>query len=148
MRSLTGAALDFYSCFISYSTANQDFAERLHADLQAKGVRCWFAPHDIQGGRKIHEQIDEAIRLYDKLVLILSAYGLKTGFWPLAGDCGDERRRHGSTALSTPLIRDDRPLVETRLSARRSPQSRRSRLQISRRGTIVVVQHAAQTLTP
>jgi uncharacterized protein YjbI with pentapeptide repeats len=72
MRSLTGAALEFYSCFISYSTKDQDFADRLHADMQARGVRCWFAPHDIQGGRKIHEQIDEAIRVYDKLLLILS----------------------------------------------------------------------------
>jgi hypothetical protein len=72
IRSLTGAALDFYSCFISYSTKDQAFAERLHADLQARGVRCWFAPHYIQGGRKVHEQIDEAIRVYDKLLLILS----------------------------------------------------------------------------
>ena len=72
MKSLTGAAFDFYSCFISYSTKDQPFADRLHADLQARGIRCWFAPHDIQGGRKIHEQIDEAIRLYDKLLLILS----------------------------------------------------------------------------
>jgi hypothetical protein len=71
-RSLTGAALEFYSCFISYSTKDQDFADRLYADLQARGVRCWFAPHDIQGGRRIHEQIDEAIRVYDKLLLILS----------------------------------------------------------------------------
>jgi hypothetical protein len=72
MKSLTGAALDFYSCFISYSTKDQDFADRLYADLQAKGVRCWFAPHDIQGGRKIHEQIDEAIKVHDKLLLVLS----------------------------------------------------------------------------
>lgn len=72
MKSLTGAAFDFYSCFISYSTKDQDFADRLYTDLQAKGVRCQFAPHDIQGGRKIHEQIDEAIRVYDKLLLILS----------------------------------------------------------------------------
>jgi hypothetical protein len=72
MKSLTGAALDFYSCFISYSTADQAFADRLHADLQARGVRCWFSPHDIQGGRKLHEQIDEAIKVYDKLLLILS----------------------------------------------------------------------------
>jgi hypothetical protein len=72
MRSLTGAALDFYSCFISYSTKDQDFADRLYADLQSRGVRCWFAPHDIQGGRKVHEQIDEAIRVYDKLLLLLS----------------------------------------------------------------------------
>jgi len=71
-RSLTGAPLDFYSVFISYSTKDQEFADRLHADLQAKGVRCWFAPHDIKGGRKIHEQIDEAIRIHDKLLLVLS----------------------------------------------------------------------------
>jgi hypothetical protein len=64
--------IQFYSCFISYSTEDQDFANRLHPDLQNKGVRCWFAPHDIQGGKKIHEQIDEAIRVYDKLLLILS----------------------------------------------------------------------------
>ena len=72
MKSLTGSAFDYYSCFISYSTRDQEFADRLYGDLQAKGVRCWFAPHDIQGGRKIHEQIDEAIRVYDKLLLILS----------------------------------------------------------------------------
>ncbi len=70
--SLLGTATAFSSCFISYSTADQEFAEQLHADLQNKGVRCWFAPNDIQGGKKIHEQIDEAIRLHDKLLLILS----------------------------------------------------------------------------
>ena len=32
--------IDFYSCFISYSSKDKDFAERLYADLQAKGVRC------------------------------------------------------------------------------------------------------------
>jgi hypothetical protein len=65
-------ATAFASCFISYSTRDQDFADRLYADLQNKGVRCWFAPHDIKGGRKLHEQIDEAIRVYDRLLLILS----------------------------------------------------------------------------
>jgi len=73
-----GQAIQFYSCFISYSTQDQDFADRVHADLQSKGVRCWFAPHDVKGGRKIHEQIDEAIRLYDKLLLILSRNSMKS----------------------------------------------------------------------
>jgi uncharacterized protein YjbI with pentapeptide repeats len=72
VKSLTGAAFEFRSVFISYSNEDQDFADRLHADLQSRGVRCWFAPHDAQGGRKLHEQIDEAIRVYDKLLLILS----------------------------------------------------------------------------
>lgn len=69
---LTSEAIQFYSCFISYSTIDQDFAERLHNDLQSNGVRCWFAPEDAQGGRKLHEQIEEAIRVYDKLLIILS----------------------------------------------------------------------------
>jgi hypothetical protein len=72
MASLVGTGIEFYSLFISYSTNDQVFAERLHADLQAKGVRCWFAPHDMRSGKKVHKQIDEAIRVYDKLLLILS----------------------------------------------------------------------------
>jgi uncharacterized protein YjbI with pentapeptide repeats len=71
--SLVGRPIEFYSCFISYATKDQEFAERLHADLQAKGVRCWFAPENIAGGKKLHEQIDEAIRLHDRLLLILSS---------------------------------------------------------------------------
>ena len=77
---LEAGPIQFYSCFISYSTANQEFAERLHADLQARGVRCWFAPHDMQAGKKIHDQIDEAIRVYDKLLLILSEASM-TSTW-------------------------------------------------------------------
>jgi len=77
-KSLATNPIEFYSCFISYSTKDQDFADRLYADLQNKGVRCWFAPHDVQGGRKLHEQIDEAIRLHDKLLLILSPYSMES----------------------------------------------------------------------
>jgi uncharacterized protein YjbI with pentapeptide repeats len=76
VKSLTTNPIEFYSCFISYSAKDQDFGDRLYADLQNKGVRCWFAPHDIQGGKKLHEQIDEAIRLHDKLLLILSPHSM------------------------------------------------------------------------
>jgi TIR domain/Pentapeptide repeats (8 copies) len=76
LESLAANPIEFYSCFISYSTKDQDFAERLHADLQSKGVRCWFAPDDIQGGRKTHEQIDQAIRMHERLLLILSAHSM------------------------------------------------------------------------
>jgi hypothetical protein len=64
--------IHFYSCFISYASHDQAFADQLYADLQSKGVRCWFAPHDMRGGRKVHEQIDAAIHVYDRLLLILS----------------------------------------------------------------------------
>jgi TIR domain len=64
--------------FISYSTKDQEFADRLQSDLQDNGVRCWFAPHQIQGGKKIHEQIDGAIRRYDRLLLILSRHSMES----------------------------------------------------------------------
>ena len=79
-RSLVGQPIEFYSCFISYSSHDQAFAERLHADLRAQNLRCWFAPHDIQGGRKVHEQIDEAIRIYDRLLLILSEASMRSSW--------------------------------------------------------------------
>ncbi len=41
MKSLAGNPIEFYSCFISYSSQDDDFAQRLYADLQAKNVRCW-----------------------------------------------------------------------------------------------------------
>ncbi|MGA2218235.1 MAG: toll/interleukin-1 receptor domain-containing protein [Terracidiphilus sp.] len=78
MESLNFTSIEFYSLFISYSTKDQDFADRLYADLQAKGVRCWFAPQDVQGGKKLHEQIDEAIQVHDKLLLILSPDSMKS----------------------------------------------------------------------
>lgn len=72
MPSLTGDAIQFYSCFISYSSTDQEFADRLHADLQNAGVRCWFAPHDLPIGAKTWDGIDQAIRTRDKVLLILS----------------------------------------------------------------------------
>jgi hypothetical protein len=66
------------SCFISYSTADQTFSERLYSDLQDSGVRCWFAPHHIRGGKKLSPQIDDAIRHHDRLLLILSAQSMKS----------------------------------------------------------------------
>jgi uncharacterized protein YjbI with pentapeptide repeats len=84
-------AIQYYSCFISYSTKDQAFADRLYADLQAAGVRCWFAPHDIKGGRKIHEQLDEAIRLHDKLLLILSEHSMASEW--VKTEIGKARKR-------------------------------------------------------
>jgi hypothetical protein len=72
LPSLLNEPFQFYSCFISYASQDQAFAERLHADLQNKGVRCWFAPEDMKIGDRLRPRIDETIRVYDKLLLVLS----------------------------------------------------------------------------
>jgi hypothetical protein len=76
--SLLNQPLQFYSCFISYSTKDQDFADRLYADLQNKGVRCWFAPQDLKIGDPFRQRIDEAIRIHEKLLVILSEHSVRS----------------------------------------------------------------------
>ena len=78
LPSLLNQPIQFYSCFISYSSKDQKFADRLHADLQNKGVRCWFTPHDLPIGAKTLDTIDEAIRLRDKVLLILSRHSIES----------------------------------------------------------------------
>lgn len=68
----------FYSCFISYSSIDEEFARRLHGRMRDARLRVWFAPEDIQGGKKLHEQIETAIRLYDKLLIVLSEASMQS----------------------------------------------------------------------
>lgn len=70
--SLVGKAIQYHSCFISYSADDERFARKLHDDLQMNGVRAWFAPEDLKIGETIEDSIDAAIRTHDKLILVLS----------------------------------------------------------------------------
>jgi hypothetical protein len=76
LPSLLGEALQRYSCFISYSARDNGFTRRLYNELQGHGVRCWFAPEDLKIGERIRTGIDDAIRIHDKLLLVLSQYSV------------------------------------------------------------------------
>lgn len=78
LPSLMNQAIDFYSCFISYSSKDQSFCDFLASQMRGKGLRVWYAPDNMQGGKKIHEQIGSAIRLHDKLILVLSEHSIKS----------------------------------------------------------------------
>lgn len=75
-NSLRGKAIRYHSCFISYASADERFARKLHDDLQMNGVRVWFAPEDLKIGDAIENSIDEAILSYDKLILVLSQHSM------------------------------------------------------------------------
>ena len=80
VKSLTKKAFDYYSCFISYSHKDEDCAKRLWEGLQAKGVSCYYAPHDLPIGAKMRPAIDEAIRIHDKLLIILSEHSVQSNW--------------------------------------------------------------------
>jgi hypothetical protein len=46
--------------------------------MREANLRVWYAPEEMKGGRKLHEQIYEAIHVHDKLLLVLSEHSLKS----------------------------------------------------------------------
>jgi hypothetical protein len=107
MRSLVGKAIDFYSCFISYSSKDDGFARRLHADLQQKGVRCWFAPQDLKIGDKFRTRIDESIRIYDKLMVILSVNSISSPWVEEEVEAALEKERKQKKLVLFPILLDE-----------------------------------------
>jgi hypothetical protein len=71
-------SIEYYNVFFSYSTADEEFATRLHNDFQATGIRCWKWDHDARTGKSLWAEIDRAIRVHDKLVLVASESSLKS----------------------------------------------------------------------
>jgi hypothetical protein len=107
MRSLTAKPIEFSSCFISYSSKDQEFADRLYADLQNKGVRCWFAPEDLKIGDRFRDRIDESIRLHDKLLLILSENSVSSPWVSDEVEAAIEREHKEGRIVLFPIRIDD-----------------------------------------
>lgn len=74
------ASVLYNSCFIAYAHEDAALAQQLHNDLQAQGVQCWFALHDMKIGARIRPTIDQAIRQQDKLLLLVSSHSINS-YW-------------------------------------------------------------------
>ena len=107
LPSLLNEPFQFYSCFISYASKDQAFAERLHADLQNKGVRCWFAPEDMKIGDRLRPRIDETIRVYDKLLLVLSKTSVASQWVEQEVETALARERQQGTTILFPVRIDN-----------------------------------------
>lgn len=112
MRSLVIQPIEFYSCFISYSSKDDEFARRLHTDLQASHVRCWFAPEDLRIGDRFRDRIDESIRVHDKLLLVLSANSIDSPWVRREVEAAFEREDREKRLVLFP-IRLDNAVMET-----------------------------------
>jgi hypothetical protein len=80
LPSFWNQPFEFYSCFISYSHTDKNFARRLHDALQGRGIRCWLDEHQLLPGDLVHAAVDEGIRLWDKVLLCASEASL-TSWW-------------------------------------------------------------------
>jgi hypothetical protein len=107
LHSLIGQPIEFYSCFISHSSKDQNFVERLHSDLQSKAVRCWYAPEDFKIGDKIRMTIDESIRLHDKLLVVLSANSIQSDWVEQEVESALAKERETGRTILFPIRLDD-----------------------------------------
>jgi hypothetical protein len=113
VRSLMATPIEFYSCFISYSSQDHAFAERLNADLRSKNLRCWFAPEDIKIGETFEERIEESIRLYDKVMIVLSRASMRSNWVEREVKAAREREDREGRAVLFP-IRLDAEIMTTK----------------------------------
>jgi hypothetical protein len=107
MKSLVVDPIEYYSCFISYSTRDQTFGDLLHSQLQGKGMRVWLATEDLRIGDRFRAKIDEAIRLYDKLLLVLSKNSVKSPWVQSEVEAAFEKERQQKRTVLFPIRLDD-----------------------------------------
>ena len=103
--------IDYYTCFISYSTKDEEFVKRLHADLLSMRVRCWFAPEDMKIGDKIRARIDESIWMYDKLLIVLSEYSIASDWVEFEVEAALAKESKEKRTVLFPIRLDDSVMV-------------------------------------
>lgn len=69
--------IQFFSCFISYGSEDEGFADRLYQDLKERGVSCYKFDEDALVGRGVWANIDQAIRLHGKTIVVCSQSSLQ-----------------------------------------------------------------------
>jgi len=114
LPSLLMEAGQFYSCFISHSTKDKKFAERIWGDLQNKNVPCWYAPEDLKIGDRFQERIEESIRVHDKLLLVLSENFVDSTWVEREVLAAREREDRTGKLVLFPIRLDDAVMVASR----------------------------------
>lgn len=106
-HSLLNQPIQRYSCFISFSSKDDEFLKKLLPDLRDNGVTCYFAPEDLKIGDKIRIGIDEAIRVHDKLLLILSKNSINSQWVEQEVEKALEKERDETPLVLFPIRIDD-----------------------------------------
>lgn len=97
----------YYSCFISYSSKDHVFAERLYTDLLKDNVSCWFAPENLKIGDKIRQSIDDSIHENDKLLLVLSENSIDSEWVEKEVETAFEKERRTKQTVLFPIRLDE-----------------------------------------
>lgn len=70
-----------YNAYISYSSEDGDFAEKIASDLENRGLEVWFSKWEIRVGDSIIDKIfNEGLRKNDFFIVILSPHSISSNW--------------------------------------------------------------------
>ncbi len=72
------AAVPRANVFISHSSQDRVFAEKIVDVLKRHGIAAWYAPVRLLGGQAWHDEIGRALRHCNWFLLILSENALRS----------------------------------------------------------------------
>ncbi len=102
-----GKGRNYQTCFISYSSKDDGFVQKLYKDLTARNVSCWFAPEDLKIGDEFRERIDDAIRIHNKLLVVLSENSINSSWVKKEVETAFEKERMNDHTVLFPVRLDD-----------------------------------------
>jgi Pentapeptide repeats (8 copies)/TIR domain len=80
-------ATNFFSCFISYDSKDEEFAKRLHSQLSEARIRAWLTPGSINGIGYPGDGPNSLLQHQDRLLIVLSEHSLQSD-WIATELCG------------------------------------------------------------
>jgi hypothetical protein len=95
------------SCFISYSANDRKFADKLGEGLEEAGIRAWIDVKDIKIGDRWTDQIDKAMTMHDKVLLVLSRQSVQSQWVRYEVEKALEIERARKTSFLVPIRIDD-----------------------------------------
>jgi hypothetical protein len=72
-------AIQFFSCFLSYSKKDGTFCDRFYSSLVMRNLSVWRFEEDAKWGESVWGEIDQGIQIYDKVIVICSEHSLQSG---------------------------------------------------------------------
>jgi hypothetical protein len=75
---LNAKAFKYNGCFISFAGNDRNFVDKISDDLQREGIRCWIAPEEMKMGDAIRQEVNQLIRIQDKLLVVLSKFSIES----------------------------------------------------------------------
>lgn len=74
----TKAGQSAHSVFVSYSSADRDFASKLSQELKDRGINAWMADEQVTPGGNWSLETGRALERSDAMVIVLSPDAVKS----------------------------------------------------------------------